>query len=124
MLEPRPTVDIINEGLWPGAAENLSNESVVRKIRDTIHELGMVSIYKTTTKTTANRVPGITGHDELCCQIFDHCLRMDWTACVPKTEYWDYVTGTGTHFLAYPNLRFSEQLLDLLERIDMIPTVG
>jgi hypothetical protein len=47
---------------------------------------------------------------------------MDWTACVPKSEYWDYVTGTGTHFLAYPNLRFSEQLLDLLERIGMIPT--
>jgi hypothetical protein len=82
-------VVIINEGLWRGAAENLSNELVQRQIRETIHELGMVSIYKTTTKANRNKVPAVTGHDELCCRIFDHCLRMDWTACVPESEYYD-----------------------------------
>ena len=118
LLEPRPRIVIINEGLWPGGPENLSNETVVRQIQETIHDLGMVSVYKTTTTKSKNSNPGLVGHDELCCQIFDHCLRMDWTACVPENEYWD-----NLHFLAYPNLRFTEQLLDLLEKIDIIPTV-
>ncbi len=50
MLEPRPRVVVINEGLW--ADVNLSDETVVRMIRDTIRDLGMVSVYRTTTKRT------------------------------------------------------------------------
>ena len=110
MLEPRPRVVIINEGLW--GVDSLSNETVVLKIRDTLRSLGMVSVYKTTTKFLKKtaRTPGLLPHDEMCCRIFDHCLRMDWTYCLDPTESWD-----GTHFRSYPNLRFNEQLLYLLE---------
>jgi hypothetical protein len=107
MLEPRPRVVVINEGLWTDA--NLSDETVVRRIRDTIRDLGMVSVYRTTTKLRGDSVSGISGHDKLCCEIFDHCLRMDWTACCEFHDYYD-----SAHFLAHANLRFVEQLLNLL----------
>ena len=105
-LQPRPRVVVINEGLWPDVS--LLEEAVV--IRDTIHDLGMVSVYRTTTKTKGgeSRAP----HDKLLCETFDYCLQMDWTACLEKHDYYDDV-----HFLAYPNLRFVEQLLNLLEEM-------
>jgi hypothetical protein len=109
MLEPRPRVVVINEGLWTDT--NLSDETVVRMIRDTISDLGMVSVYRTTTKRCTSQgenVAGLLPHDKLCCEIFDYCLKMDWTACAAKGDYWD-----SMHFLAHANLRFVEQLLDL-----------
>ena len=111
MLEPRPQLVIINEGLW--GVDSLSNETVVLQIRDTLRSLGMVSVYKTTTKFLKKhaRTPGLLPHDEMCCRIFDHCLRMDWTYCLDPSESWD-----GTHFRSYPNLRFTEQLLHLLHK--------
>jgi hypothetical protein len=118
-LEPRPRVVVINEGIWPNAADHLSNETVVRQIRDTIRELGMVSVYKSTTKRRRNGTPGLFPHDELCCRIFDHCLRLDWTACVPKKDFADQ-----QHFHSYANLRFNEQLLELLEQIGMYNPAG
>jgi len=111
VLEPRPQLVIINEGLW--GVESLSNETVVLQIRDTLRSLGMVSVYKTTTKFLKKKAqtPGLLPHDEMCCRIFDHCLRMDWTYCLDPSESWD-----GTHFRSYPNLRFNEQLLHLLQQ--------
>jgi hypothetical protein len=123
-LEPRPRVVVINEGIW--TVENLSNETVVRQIQDTIRELGMISIYKTTTKplkpsvygkTTHKTGPGLVPHDELCCKIFDHCLRVDWTACVPQEDFTD-----NYHFYSYPNIRFNEQLFEILESIGEMST--
>jgi len=107
-MEPRPRFVVINEGLWTD--KDLSNEASLREIRDIIRDLGMISIYKTTTKDIKEKEPGLLPHDEMCCKIFDHCLRMDWTACVDKKEYWDAV-----HFKAHVNLRSSEMLLDLLQ---------
>ena len=109
-LEPRPRVVVINEGIWTNV--NLSDEAVVIGIRDTIRDLGMVSVYRTTTKKNGVQFAGLLPHDELCCAIFDHCLRMDWTFCSDKRDYLD-----TSHFLAYSNLRFVEQLLDLLEKL-------
>jgi len=112
-MDPRPRLVVINEGIW--TSDNLSDEATVREIRDTIRDLGMISVYKTTTKFINDKEPGLAPHDEMCCRIFDHCLRMDWTACVDEEEYWD-----GKHFNAYVNLRSSEMLLDLLvDRNDM-----
>ena len=114
-LEPRPRVVVINEGLWTTDV-NLSDVAVVSGIRDTIRELGMVSVYRTTTKTRGGDA-GLLPHDKLCCEMFDHCLRTDWTFCSDKRDYFDQL-----HFLAYSNLRFVEQLLDLLEKLgDVVP---
>lgn len=116
-LEPRPRVVILNEGLW--TVDNLSNETVVRRIQNTIRELGMISIYKTTTKMNRpgdpSEGPGLLPHDEMCCKIFDHCLRMDWTTYVDPDDYSDAV-----HFGAHPNVRFNEQFFELLKSIGEI----
>jgi hypothetical protein len=112
-LEPRPRVVVINEGLWTDV--NLSDEAVVIGIRDTIRDLGMVSVYRTTTKTRTggkDAVAGLYPHDKLCCEIFDHCIRTDWTFCAERRDYLDQL-----HLLAYANLRLVEQLLDLLENL-------
>lgn len=110
-LEPRPRVVIINEGIW--TVENLSNATIVRNIQSILRDLGMISIYKTTTKPNRpNPDPSLLPHDRLCCEIFDHCLHMDWTAGLPPEDYMDRV-----HFRAFPNIRSNEQLFELLESI-------
>jgi hypothetical protein len=108
-LQPKPQFVVINAGLW---ANHGLNEIVLSSIRQTLDDVGMIGIYKTTTKA-ANDITGpLRNHDNFGCRLLHYCLLYNWTAQLSQMHYWDRL-----HFRAHVNNRFNDELLEIIKMI-------
>jgi hypothetical protein len=109
-LDPRPEVLVINAGMW--GPSGLEENGMLAGIRNVSDELGIVSIYKTTTKGKDDTEGTLESHDELGCRLLHHCILMNWTMKMHEDHFFDFI-----HFRSFSNTRFNEQLLELLAKI-------
>jgi len=112
-LEPKPDYLVFNAGLHPNRLREVQEHT---EIREALQETGLIGIYKTTTypKHIGPGMPHKDGsHDQLLCEVMEHCLDMSWTAALNGTEnYYDQ-----NHFKAHVNTRMNVQLLEFLEQL-------
>jgi hypothetical protein len=111
VLVPKPEFVVINAGLWTSHG---LNESVLSNIRQALDEVGMIGIYKTTTKDAADVNGTLMDHDDAGCRILHYCLNLNWTAPLSRQHYWD---AGGRHFRSHVNTRFNDEMLDIIKMI-------
>jgi len=106
-FEPKPKAFMFNQGLWPHAQfqEPAVYEQIIKAISDT----GMISIYKTTTKSVKAESAEIELYEQKICELVDYCLDLSWTWIVP-----DYLYADGGHFYEPVYSWFNLGLLDIL----------
>lgn len=117
-FQPRPQFLVLNAGMWP---HELSDNTTLPAIRATLDELGILGIYKTTTKQSHETSTEWEPHDVEGCRWLHYCLDVSWTAnrndtnagvVVTKEDYMD-----GKHFKGHIYARMNQQLLRLLQEI-------
>ena len=107
-LEPRPDFVVVNAGLWKRS--NLDDGETLPALRQILDKLGMIGIYKTTTRRRFEKRTISDPRDIRGCQWMHKCLNLSWTGNLTGREnYWD-----DTHFQANVNKVFNLQLLALL----------
>jgi len=109
-LRPRPQFFIFNQGLWNH--DDFLNQSFQKEVVDTISDVGMISVYKTTTrwKTAGSEGAIMDIYEREICDIVDLCFDLSWTWLVPG-----FLFADRAHFLEPVYTWFNIQLLGLLQ---------
>ena len=110
-LVPKPEYVIFNAGHHPN---NFNQSNVQEEIANTLHELDMVGVYKTSTCERGGTPSKYAAHEQdenqrqALCQRF-HCLEYDTWTCheLDETAYYDQM-----HLQLPANQRMNEQLLE------------
>jgi len=84
-----------------------------RDIVKAISDAGMISVYKTTTKSYTEKDGPRKDYEVDFCRIADYCFDLSWTFQIPNDEY----RTDAAHFAEPIYSVFNVQLLDLLSNI-------
>ena len=86
-LNPKPNIFMFNAGFWP---HNFHDENIRKITIKAISDLGMISIYKTTSKTTKNNdTTTMEKYEKQMCRLADYCFDLSWTAYIPTECIYD-----------------------------------
>jgi uncharacterized Rmd1/YagE family protein len=112
--QQKPDYFVFNNGHWK--AHELRNETMLKELKMSLENAGIVGIYRTTTyrqdetNFTKARKNQNHRHDDLVCNYFP-CVNVSWTVDLSSDD--DYVDPV--HFRAPVNNKMTQQLLEFLE---------
>ena len=114
-LVPKPNIIILNAGFWE---HNLHDPKIRTKIIQSIKEQGMISIYKTTSKTTKLNETSMRDYETEMCRLADYCFDLTWTFNITADCLYD-----DKHFISpiysWMNIAFFHLLQQIKEEHDL-----